>query len=82
MIKELEKKQEGSSNVEIGALIERIVPQFENAMNNNLDVKTAFDNLYENIQKLFRMREMFTVKDSKDLLDKLHRIDSVLQCLF
>ena len=51
-------------------------------MNNDLDVKTAFDNLYETISELHKKRESLSVKDVKNLMDDLRRIDSVLQCIF
>ena len=82
MIKELDQVHNGNSNAEVEALIENIVPEFEKAMNNNLDVKTAFNNLYIHIARLFKMQEMLTMQDSKNLSEKLHRIDSVFQCIF
>ena len=51
-------------------------------MNNDLDVKTAFDSLYETISGLHKKRKSLSVKDVKNILDDLRRIDSVLQCIF
>ena len=51
-------------------------------MNNDLDVKTAFDSLYETISKLYKKRESLSVKDVKNIMDDLRRIDSVLQFIF
>ena len=51
-------------------------------MNNDLDVKTALDSLYETISELHKNRESLSAKDVKNILDDLRRIDSVLQCIF
>ena len=51
-------------------------------MNNDLDVKTAFDGLYETIHGLYKKRESLSVKDVKNIMDDLRRIDSVLQFIF
>ena len=59
-----------------------IVSVFEKGMNNDLDVKTAFDSLYETISELHKKRESLSVKDVKNIMDDLRRIDSVLQFIF
>src|SRR5208283_3342253 len=59
-----------------------IVSVFEKGMNNDLDVKTAFDGLYETISELHKMREALSVKDVKNIINDLRRIDSVLQFIF
>jgi cysteinyl-tRNA synthetase len=82
MVKGLQGPQGGCSKQATGLLIESIVLAFENGMNNDLDVKTAFDSLYETISELYRTRESLSVKDQKNLLNGLRRIDSVLQCIF
>jgi len=82
MVNGLQEVQGGCSNQTISSLTDSIVPGFENGMNNDLDVKAAFDSLYETIGKLYRMRESLSVRDSKNLLNGLRRVDSVLQCIF
>jgi cysteinyl-tRNA synthetase len=82
MIKELQATHVNGSNHDVNALVNGVVLDFENAMNNDLDVKAAFNSLYETIGELYRMRESLSVKDSKNLLNGLSRIDSVLQCIF
>jgi cysteinyl-tRNA synthetase len=82
MVKELQEVQGGCSKQAPVSLPDSIVLDFENGMNNDLDVKAAFDSLYETIRELYRMRESLSVKDSKKLLNGLRRIDSVLQCIF
>jgi cysteinyl-tRNA synthetase len=82
MIAELQEEESGGSSREVEKLAESVVPVFEGAMNNDLDVKTAFDNLYETINDLNEKRPSLGVKNVKNLMSDLHRIDSVLQCLF
>ncbi len=63
-------------------LTSTIVSDFENHMNNDLDVKSAFDNLYETTSELHGMRQSLSSKEIKNVLNDLHRVDSVLQCIF
>ena len=51
-------------------------------MNNDLDVKSAFDSLYQTVSELHRKREGLSGKDIKNVLDALCKIDVVLQCIF
>jgi cysteinyl-tRNA synthetase len=60
----------------------KIVAEFEDHMNNDLDVKGAFDCLTETISELHKNRESLSKKDVKNLMDDLHRIDSVFRCIF
>jgi cysteinyl-tRNA synthetase len=82
MVKKLEEEKGSCFKQANGSLVDNIVPDFENGMDNDLDVKAAFDNLYRTIGELYRMRESLSVEDSKSLLNGLCRIDSVLQCIF
>jgi cysteinyl-tRNA synthetase len=82
MIGELQKQKAGSSNIEAEKLAQSLVPVFESAMNNDLDVKTAFDNLYETIKALNEKRDALSEKAVKNLMKDLSRVDSVLQCIF
>jgi len=81
MVKELQVTNEGSSNLEAEALIGGLVSSFENAMNNDLGVKTAFDSLYKTICELHELKKPLNEKESKKLLDALRWVDSVLQCI-
>jgi cysteinyl-tRNA synthetase len=82
MVNGLQEVQGGCSNQAIGSLTDGIVSGFENGMNNDLDVKSAFDSLYETIGKLYGTRKSLSVRDSRNLLNGLRRVDSVLQCIF
>ena len=84
MVKELQKQKSDNSNkeTETEGVKGTIVSVFENGMNNDLDVKTVFDSLYETIHRVYKMRESLSVKDVKNIMDDLRRIDSVLQFIF
>jgi cysteinyl-tRNA synthetase len=83
MIKELqEAKSNNSNSAETKAVTIGIASGFEKGMNNDLDVKSAFDSVYEKICELHQLRESLSTKDVKNTLNDLHRIDSVFQCIF
>ncbi len=63
-------------------LAEKIISNFEQAMNDNLDTKTAFDTLCETITELSGLKEKINVEDKEEIFGYLRRVDSVLQCLF
>ncbi len=60
----------------------KITADFEQCMNNDLDVKSAFDKLYENLEEVYKKRKSLSNKEIKSVLNGLHRVDSVLQCIF
>jgi cysteinyl-tRNA synthetase len=72
-----ETKPNGKDNDESPDL----VSGFEECMNNDLDVKTAFDNLYAAVSDLHRRRQTLGNKEKENALNSLRRIDNVLQCL-
>jgi hypothetical protein len=84
MVKELQKQKSvnSSTETETKRINGTVVSVFENGMNNDLDVKTVFDSLYETIHRMYKMRKSLSVKDAKNIIDDLHRIDSVLQFIF
>jgi cysteinyl-tRNA synthetase len=59
-----------------------IISGFENYMNKDLDIKSAFDRLHETLMEIYQMRQSLGSKDIKNVLNGLHRVDNVLQCLF
>jgi cysteinyl-tRNA synthetase len=64
------------------ALANKIKAEFEENINNDLDVKSAFDNLHQTVSKLYKIRQTLGEKDIKNVLKDLRRVDSVLQCIF
>jgi cysteinyl-tRNA synthetase len=60
----------------------RLTSDFESYMNDDLDVKSAFDCLTKTIIKLHAKRTTLSPKNIKNLMDELEKIDGVLQCIF
>ena len=60
----------------------KLARDFETCMDNNLDVKGAFDKLYQNIEEIHKKDKLLSVEKIKNVLSDLHRIDGVLQCIF
>ena len=80
MIKSLkEQNSTGRSTEKTKELTQRLIPDFEKNLSNNLSVKNAFDNLHETILKLYNNRKSLNNGDVKNMLQDLHRINSVLQ---
>ena len=82
MVKDLQKANSNTSAEKVDALSKKIIPDFEASMNNDLDVKVAFDTLYQTINALHEFQGSLSAKDSKEIMRDLRRIDSVLQCIF
>ena len=75
---------EQKSDVTAKKLIKKITTDFEENMNNDLQVKDAFNSLYKTVSKLVALTEkqMLRAEDSKKALEKLKSIDYVLQVFF
>jgi cysteinyl-tRNA synthetase len=82
MVVALQEAKQTSQAEKQETFTSKIVPNFESNMDNDLDVKAAFDSLYETISELHKMRVSLSVKDVSGIMSNLHRIDSVLQCIF
>jgi cysteinyl-tRNA synthetase len=81
------KDAEGSeqeSSPQAKKLVKKIQTDFEENMNNDLQVKAAFDSLYKTASCLVKLKEqkMLSAEDSKKALEKLKAIDYVLQAIF
>ena len=82
MVAEVQKVKPTSQLEKKEPLIGSIMSNFEKHMNNNFDVKSAFDRLYEIIREIYQIRRSLGSKDIKNMLTVLHRVDNVLQCIF
>jgi cysteinyl-tRNA synthetase len=82
MVSDIQESKSIRSDEKLVALAKTLVPVFEGSLNNDLDIKGAFDNIYETICELHKKRDLLTVEDVKNILDDLKKIDGVLQCLF
>jgi cysteinyl-tRNA synthetase len=82
MVADLQQAKPTSQTEKSKMLTSKIAADFEGNMNNDLDVKSAFDSLYETTNELYEMRQSLSSKDVKNVLNSLRRVDSVLQCIF
>jgi cysteinyl-tRNA synthetase len=82
MIAELQEAKPSSLSEKEEKLTGKILSDFETFMNNDLDVKSAFDSLYKTIGSLYGMRWSLGAQDIKNAVTCLRRVDSVLQCIF
>ncbi len=81
MVANLEKTKPTSQTEKQEKLTNKIIIDFEDNMNNDLDVKSAFDSLYETTVKLHKIRQSLGTQDVKNVLDSLRTVDRVLQCI-
>lgn len=65
-------------------LVNKITSSFERNMNRDLDVKAAFDDVFETVQKLDRLKNesRLSLKDAGKAIENLQKIDRVLQVIF
>jgi len=82
MIADLEKTKPTRQTIEKKILSSKIAADFEDNLNEDLDIKSAFDDLYQTIRKLHEIRQTLSEKEIKNALSDLRKIDSVLQCIF
>jgi cysteinyl-tRNA synthetase len=82
MVADFEKGTPFSQSEKQETVTDEITAGFEECMNNDLDVKSAFDNIYETISDFHEKRQSLSDKEVKNVLNGLHRVDSVLQCIF
>jgi len=60
----------------------RLTSEFQAHMNDNLDVRGAFDTLTQTVREIHRKRGALAFEEIENVITDLRRIDSVLQCLF
>ncbi len=82
MVQDLQEAAPSSEASRQEALTSKLNAGFEEKMNDDLDIKGAFDCLYETVSDLHRKRETLEAGNVKNVLSRLRRIDSVLQCIF
>jgi len=72
------------SNGRVEKLVKELKKDFEENMNNDLQVKAAFDSLYETVSKLvkFKEKQELSLMDSEKALATLKTIDYVFQVIF
>jgi len=82
MVNELLRTKPQIQLVKQEALCNNLISDFTAYMDDDLDVKAAFDCLYENISKLYERRQTLSAEDIKNVEENLGRINTVLQFIF
>jgi cysteinyl-tRNA synthetase len=86
MVSELQKSRStsGKSNPAVKKLIAKMRKDFELHMNNDLQVKDAFDSLFTTVSKLvlYRKKGRISASEAEEAVNVLEGIDQVLQIIF
>jgi cysteinyl-tRNA synthetase len=84
MVQDLEEAEAANSSEKAKKHASRIVSSFEGNMDNDLDVKAAFDTLYNIVAALHKLMKQgkLSAEDAKVATRGLRRVDSVLQVIF
>ncbi|MFB0514503.1 MAG: class I tRNA ligase family protein, partial [Candidatus Bathyarchaeia archaeon] len=84
MVDNLQKTKPAESSEKAKKLVGRILESFERNMNNDLNVKAAFDDLFKVVLKLNTLRNQSKLgsEDARIAVASLQRIDCVLQISF
>jgi cysteinyl-tRNA synthetase len=80
MVQNLQKTKATGSSREAKELADTVVSEFERNMNDDLNVKAAFDSVYAAVDRL--KQEKIGVEDANAVVSGLRRVDSVLQVIF
>jgi cysteinyl-tRNA synthetase len=84
MVQNLRKAKSATSSEKAKRLADSLIPSFNENMNNDLDVKTAIDELYETVSRLNGLirEERLSVEDANAAVTNLRRVDNVLKIIF
>jgi cysteinyl-tRNA synthetase len=84
IVQGLEKAESTNSSERAKKLAASIVSSFEENMDNDLDVKAAFEALYTTVAALHKLMKQgkLSAKEAKVAVNSLRRVDSVLQLIF
>lgn len=83
-VRSLEKAESKEPSKKAKKLVDELIIAFEKNMNDDLNVKAAFDALFSLISKLDNLRSKgkLSYEDARNAADKLRKIDSVLQIIY
>jgi cysteinyl-tRNA synthetase len=84
MVAELQKAESTSSDDSAENMAEEIAVAFKQHMNNDLDVKAAFDDVFTVVSKLKTLRKegKLSHRDAQTAITNLRKIDNVLKVIF
>jgi len=84
MVRSLEKAKSEETSTKAKKLVDGLLLAFETKMNNDLNVKDAFDTLFLTLQKLDNLRKKgkLNYKDACNATNRIRKIDKVLQIIY
>ncbi len=84
MVADLQKAKSAISSAEAKKLVSEITTIFERNMNNDLNVKAAFNELFEAVSKVNALKDQgkLSSKDASVAITNLKKIDRVLQMIY
>lgn len=84
MVQNLQKAESAHQSKKTKKIVHEIVPNFEQCMNNDLDVKGAFDTLWGEVAKLdaLKAKGQLSGDDAELALVALRQVDEVLRVIF
>jgi cysteinyl-tRNA synthetase len=84
MVRDLEKAEAKKPSKRAKKLAYSVISSFQSNMDNDLNVKNAFDKLFQTVLQLHKLMKQGKVsaKDAEAALSELHRVDCVLQVIF
>jgi cysteinyl-tRNA synthetase len=84
MVQNLRRAKSANPSEKAEKLTGSLVSSFEKNMNNDLNVKAAFDELYETVSELDGLMKeaKLSAEDANAAMSGLHRIDGVLRVVF
>ncbi len=82
LIADLQRSKQPRDRCQGDSYVGRLTAEFEAHMNNNLDVKGAYDTLTETVAEVHKKLGTLPKEEIENVVSDLRRIDSVLMCLF
>lgn len=82
MVGDLQKAQQPRDSCRGDSYVGRLTAEFEAHMNNDLDVRGAFDTLTETVTGIHKKLGTLPMEEIENVVSDLRRIDSVFRCLF
>lgn len=84
MVESLHKTESPIPSEKAKALVCSITPRFVDAMNDDLNVESAFDSVFKIVSKLYWLNKKgrLSAQDAKAALEELKRVDRVLRIVF
>jgi cysteinyl-tRNA synthetase len=84
MVQGLQKAKSAQPSKQGKRLAARVISGFEEAMDDDLDVKAAFNRLFKTVSKLDSLNKAgrLGVEDANAALESLRRVDLVLEVVF